>query len=107
MAENESLDLKSPYAQRWNAVRDATQKGGSPQEVVVVTKANLKRATRKVLVEFQVCSVTTADFLVALPAFQGGYKLEFAAIAFTVSTYKRWRKRRQSRHKRLSHKSLR
>ena len=65
MAENESLDLKSPYAQRWNAVRDATQKGGSPQEVVVVTKANLKRAFRKVLVEFQVCGVTTADFLAA------------------------------------------
>ena len=33
----------------------------------------------------------------------GGYKLEFAAIAFTASTYKRWRK---SRHKCLSHKSL-
>ena len=36
----------------------------------------------------------------------GGYKLEFAAIAFTASTYKRWRERRNSRHKCLSHKSL-
>ena len=37
----------------------------------------------------------------------GGYKLEFAAIAFTASTYKRWREQRKSRHKCLSHKSLR
>ena len=37
----------------------------------------------------------------------GGYNLEFAAIAFTASTYKRWRERRKSRHKCLSHKSLR
>ena len=37
----------------------------------------------------------------------GGYKLEFAANAFTASTYKRWREQRKSRHKCLSHKSLR
>ena len=36
----------------------------------------------------------------------GGYKLEFAAIAFTASTYKRWRELRKSIHKCLSHKSL-
>src|SRR5271166_1331397 len=36
----------------------------------------------------------------------GGYKLEFAVIAFTASTYKRWRELRKSRHKCLSHKSL-
>ena len=42
----------------------------------------------------------------ALPAFQGGYKLEFAVIAFAASTYKRWRERRKSRHRCLSHKSL-
>ena len=35
----------------------------------------------------------------------GGYKLEFAAIAFTASTYKRLRERRKSRHKCLSQKS--
>ena len=65
MAKNESLDLDSPYAQRWNPVRDAARRVAHPEEVVLVTKANLKGAIRKVLVEFQVCGVTTADFLAA------------------------------------------
>ena len=65
MAENESLDLNSPYAQRWNVVRDAFRKGGSQSETLAVTRSTLRRAVRKVLVEFQLYGVTTDDFLAA------------------------------------------
>lgn len=65
MAENESLDLNSPCAQRWNVVRDVIRKGASHPEILAVTRATLRRAVRKVLVELQVYGVTTADFLAA------------------------------------------
>jgi hypothetical protein len=65
MAENESLDLNSPCGQRWNLVRDMIRKGDSCSEILEVTRAILRRAVRKVLVEFQVYGVTTADFLAA------------------------------------------
>jgi hypothetical protein len=65
MAENESLDLNSPGGQRWNRVRDLIRKGNSCSEILEVTRATLRRAVRKVLVDFQVYGVTTADFLTA------------------------------------------
>ena len=65
MAENESLDLNSPCAQRWNVVRDVIRKGASQAEILAVTRATLRRAVRKVLVELQVYGLTTADFLAA------------------------------------------
>jgi hypothetical protein len=63
MAENESLDLKSPYAQRWNAVRDAARKGTSCQKVVSITRKKFYEALRKVIRQFKVYGVTTTDFL--------------------------------------------
>ncbi len=65
MAENESLDLKSPHAQRWNAVRDAAPKGASCQNVGSVTRAKLYQAIRKVRKQFKKYGVSTADFLAA------------------------------------------
>jgi hypothetical protein len=62
MAENESLDLTSRHARRWNIVRDAAQKGGSCQQVASLTKTTLLRALRKVLQEFDECGMTTDDF---------------------------------------------
>jgi hypothetical protein len=63
MAENESLDLTSPKARRWNIVRDAAQKGGSCQQVGVLTRQTFLRAIRKVLRQFDEHGVTVADFL--------------------------------------------
>jgi hypothetical protein len=62
MAENESLDLTSRHARRWNMVRDAAQKGGSCQEVASLTKKMFFKALRKTLREFVGYEVTTADF---------------------------------------------
>ncbi len=63
MAENESLDLTSRHARRWNMVRDAAQKGESCQQVTALTKKTLLKALRKVLHEFEGYGVTTADFV--------------------------------------------
>ncbi len=63
MAENESLDLTSRHARRWNTVRHAAQKGGSCQEVASLTKKTFLKALRKVLHEFEEYGVATADFL--------------------------------------------
>lgn len=62
MAENESLDLTSRHARRWNMVCDAAQKGGSCQEVASLTKKMFLKALRKALQEFAGYGVTTADF---------------------------------------------
>jgi hypothetical protein len=63
MAENESVDLNTPGARRWNAVRDAAKNGGSCQQVSELTRKTLLKAIRKVLLEFEGSGVTTADFL--------------------------------------------
>lgn len=63
MAENESLDLKSPHAQRWNAVRDIARKGGTCQKVVTITRKKLHEALRKVSKQFKRYGVNTADFI--------------------------------------------
>jgi hypothetical protein len=63
MAENESLDLKSPNAQRWNAVRDAARKGASCQKVTSLTRKRLYDALRKVQKQFKDYGVDTAAFL--------------------------------------------
>ncbi len=65
MAENESLDLKSPHAQRWNAVRDAARKGASCQKITSLARKRLYDALRKVQKQFKEYGVTTADFLSA------------------------------------------
>jgi hypothetical protein len=62
MAENEALDLKSPHAQRWTAVRDAAQKGVSCQQVGSVTRKTFLKAIRKVVGQFEKHGVTMADF---------------------------------------------
>ena len=63
MAENESLDLKSPNAQRWNAVRDAARKGASCRKVTSLTRQRLYDALRKVQKQFNTYGVDTAAFL--------------------------------------------
>jgi hypothetical protein len=63
MAENESLDLTSPRAQRWNAVRDAAQKGASSEQVGSITRKTFLKAIRKVVGQFEEYGVTTSDFL--------------------------------------------
>jgi hypothetical protein len=63
MAENESLDLNTPGARRWNTVRDAAMNGGSCQQVSELTRKSFLKAIRKVLREFEESGVTTADFL--------------------------------------------
>lgn len=63
MAENESLDLNSPNARRWNVVRDAAQKGGTCQDVGSLTRKTFLKAIRKVVRQFEGYGVTTADFL--------------------------------------------
>ena len=62
MAENESLDLNSPNARRWNVVGDAARKGGSCQHVGSLTRRTLLKAIRDVIRQFEGYGVTTADF---------------------------------------------
>jgi hypothetical protein len=74
MAENESLDLKSPYAQRWNAVRDAARKGASCQKIAILTRKRLYAALRRVRKQFKEYGVSIADFFASrrsLPALRG------------------------------------
>jgi len=63
MAENESLDLISPRAQRWNAVRDAAQKGASTEQVGAITRKIFLKMIRKVVGQFENYGVTTSDFV--------------------------------------------
>ncbi len=63
MAENESLDLNSPNARRWNVVGDAARKGGSCEHVGSLTRKTILKAIRKVVRQFEGYGVTTADFL--------------------------------------------
>jgi hypothetical protein len=63
MAENESLDLKSPHAKRWYAVLDAARRGKPSQEVGTITRETLRKAVRKALTQFEKYGVTTVDFL--------------------------------------------
>ncbi len=63
MAENESLDLASPRAQRWNADRDAAQKGASSEEVGAVTRKTFLKAMRNVVKQFEEYGVSTGDFI--------------------------------------------
>jgi hypothetical protein len=64
MAENESLDLKSPYAQRWNPVIDAARKGASSQQVGSIAKEKLYQAIRKTRKDLKEYGTSPADFLV-------------------------------------------
>ncbi len=63
MAENESLDLKSPQARRWFPVLDAVRKGASCKDVGTATLKALSRAIRNALRQFEGYGLTTADFL--------------------------------------------
>lgn len=65
MAENEALDLKSPYAQRWSAVREAARKSASCQQITSLARQRFYDALRKVTKQFRIYGVTTSDFLSA------------------------------------------
>ncbi len=63
MAENESLDLKSPNAMRWFAVLKAARDGASAQKVGSIARERYQRAMQKVQRQFEKYGVTTADFV--------------------------------------------
>lgn len=63
MAENESLDLGSPYAKRWDVVCDLVRKGASPEKVASKVEDALYKALRKALKQLREKGVTPADLL--------------------------------------------
>jgi hypothetical protein len=63
MAENESLDLKSPQARRWIAVLDVVRAGASFHEIGMTAMKTLSIVLRKALIQFEGYGVTTNDFL--------------------------------------------
>jgi len=63
MAENESLDLSSPHARRWDAVRDAAGKGAPWERVASLASKKLYDALRRVVKQFKRNNVTVGDFL--------------------------------------------
>jgi len=63
MAENESLDLGNPGAQRWNQVHDAVRKGQPVVDVAKKVKRKLPAALRKAFKEFAEKGVSFEEFL--------------------------------------------
>lgn len=63
MAENESLDLGNPGAQRWNQVHDAVRKGQPIEDVAKKVRRKLPAALRKAFKEFAEKGVSFEDFL--------------------------------------------
>jgi hypothetical protein len=63
MAENESLDIGSSYAKRWDAAFTAVQNGDPPREVALKVSKALYGGLRKALKQFQEKGVTLADLL--------------------------------------------
>ena len=63
MAENESLDLGNPGAQRWNQVHDAVRKGQPVEDVAKKVRRKLPAALRKAFKEFAEKDVSLEDFL--------------------------------------------
>jgi len=63
MAENESLDLNSPYARRWKPALEAALRGESCQKVSSLTRKALLASIKKAMKQFAECGVLVADFL--------------------------------------------
>jgi hypothetical protein len=63
MAENESLDLGSSYAQRWDAAFTAIQKGDPCEKVTSKIGKALYGGLRKAVKQFRDHGVTLADLL--------------------------------------------
>ena len=63
MAENESLDLNSPYARRWNPALEAALRGDSCQKVSSLIRRALLGSIKKAMKQFAECGVLIADFL--------------------------------------------
>jgi hypothetical protein len=63
MAENESLDLNSPYAWRWNPVLEAAIGGESLEQVSSRAKKALFDSIRNTMEKFARSGVTISEFL--------------------------------------------
>jgi hypothetical protein len=63
MAENESLDLGSSYAKRWDAAFTAVQNGDPCEKVAPKVSNALYGGVRRALKQFQEKGVTLADLL--------------------------------------------
>ncbi len=63
MAENESLDLGSSYAKRWDAAFTAVQNGDPCEKVAPKVSKALYSGLRRALKQFQEKGVTLADLL--------------------------------------------
>jgi hypothetical protein len=63
MAENESLDLKSPDARRWTVVRSAAERGDSFEQVKQLTEIRFYAAIRRSLRQFNQHGVKVSDFI--------------------------------------------
>jgi hypothetical protein len=63
MAENESLDLGSSYAKRWDAASTAVQNGDPCEKVAPKVSRALYGGVRKALKQLQEHGVTLADLL--------------------------------------------
>src|SRR5271170_3170016 len=80
MAENESLDLNSPYALRWKPVPDAALKGESPENVSSLARKALLQAIRKTMDELARSGLSIADFLAQRHSERGLRKLVGQAL---------------------------
>lgn len=63
MAENESLDLGQPGAQRWKHVLDAVRKKKSPLDIARQVELKLPKALSKAHKEFAECGVPFDEFM--------------------------------------------
>jgi hypothetical protein len=63
MAENESLDLGSSYAKRWDAVLTAVQRGDPCDKVALKVNKALYEGVRRALRQFREQGVRLADLL--------------------------------------------
>lgn len=65
MAENESLDLSSPYAKRWDVPFNAVQNGDPSEKVAPKVSKALYGGVRRTLKQFREHGVTLADLVSA------------------------------------------
>jgi hypothetical protein len=75
MAENESLDLNSPYAMRWKPVLDAAVGGESSEKVSSLAKKALLQSIRKTMDHLAKSGLAIADFLAQRHSDRGLRKL--------------------------------
>lgn len=70
MAENESLDLGSSYAKRWDAAFTAVQNGDPCEKIASKVSKALYGAVRKALKQFQEHGISLSDLLDARDPWQ-------------------------------------